>query len=99
MSLIRTTIRQFEVFALVAELRGFAAAGERLGLSSEPSAAAIPPCAQAVLDCGGGSFETTTTSAPWRAAASAALNPATPHPRTRTSTSRRGKARVSKSTR
>jgi len=34
MSLTRTTIRQFEVFAMVAETRGFAAASERMGLSS-----------------------------------------------------------------
>jgi DNA-binding transcriptional LysR family regulator len=34
MSLTRTTIRQLEVFAMVAETRGFAAAGERMGLSS-----------------------------------------------------------------
>ncbi len=34
MSLTRITIRQIEVFAMVAEMRGFAAAGERLGLSS-----------------------------------------------------------------
>lgn len=34
MSLTRISIRQFEVFAMVAETRGFAAAGERMGLSS-----------------------------------------------------------------
>ena len=34
MSLTRISIRQFEVFAMVAETRGFGAAGERMGLSS-----------------------------------------------------------------
>jgi len=34
MSLTRISIRQFEVFAMVAEMRGCAAAGERMGLSS-----------------------------------------------------------------
>ena len=34
MSLTRISIRQFEVFVMVAETRGFAAAGERMGLSS-----------------------------------------------------------------
>ena len=34
MSLTRATIRQYEVFAMVAEMRGFSAAGERMGLSS-----------------------------------------------------------------
>jgi len=34
MSLTRISIRQLEVFATVAEMRGFAAAGERMGLSS-----------------------------------------------------------------
>lgn len=34
MSLTRITFRQIEVFAMVAETRGFAAAGERMGLSS-----------------------------------------------------------------
>ena len=56
----------------------------RSGVSSLASAAAIPPCAHAVLLTSSSSLASTNTSAP-SAAASAAARPAIPAPMTRTS--------------